>query len=120
MPTLMSLHSWNEIASEQMNPLVSRKVRHTDRLTISRLELKQGAVVPEHHHENEQVSMVESGCLRFILGAEETLVAAGQLFTIPSNVPHSVIALEDSIAVDVFTPRREDWIRGDDAYLRGR
>jgi len=29
-----------------------------------------------------------------------------------------VEALEDSLAVDLFSPPREDWIRGDDAYLR--
>jgi quercetin dioxygenase-like cupin family protein len=38
---------------------------------------------------------------------------------IPGNVPHRVEALEDSVVFDVFAPRREDWIRGDDAYLRG-
>lgn len=102
-----------------MNALVSRKVLHTGLLTIARLELKCGAVVPEHHHENEQVSMVESGSLRFVLEGKEVVVGAGRMLTIPPNAPHSVFALEDSVAIDVFTPRREDWIRGDDAYLRG-
>jgi len=37
---------------------------------------------------------------------------------IPPHVPHSAQALEDSVAVDLFSPIREDWIRGDDAYLR--
>ncbi len=115
----MSLHTWTAIPAERMNALVERKVIHTPLLTIARLDLKQGAVVPEHHHENEQVSMVESGALRFVLGGEEIQVNAGQMLTIPSQVPHSVVALVDSVAVDVFTPRREDWIRGDDAYLRG-
>lgn len=116
----MSLHAWNEIEPEQMNPLVSRKVRHTERLTIARLELKRGAVVPEHHHESEQVSMVQAGSLRFHMDGKEIVVSAGQLLAIPSHALHSVVALEDSVAVDIFTPRREDWIRGDDAYLRGR
>ena len=116
----MSRHSWAEIGLEQMNPLVGRKVVHASRLTIARLELKEGASVPEHHHENEQVSLVESGRLRFVLAGEEIEVGAGELLAIPPNAPHSVVALEDSVAVDVFTPLREDWIRGDDAYLRGK
>ena len=37
---------------------------------------------------------------------------------IPPGIPHMVEALEDSVATDVFAPVREDWIRGDDAYLR--
>ena len=42
------------------------------------------------------------------------------MVAIPPNAPHLVEALEDSLATDLFSPIREDWIRGDDAYLRGR
>jgi quercetin dioxygenase-like cupin family protein len=45
-------------------------------------------------------------------------LGAGQSVTIPPDVPHSVVAIEDTVVVDVFAPRRDDWIRGDDAYLR--
>jgi len=37
---------------------------------------------------------------------------------IPSNVPHRVVALEDSLALDVFSPVRVDWLTGKDDYLR--
>jgi hypothetical protein len=40
------------------------------------------------------------------------------MLQITPDVPHSVEALADSLAVDLFSPAREDWIRGDDAYLR--
>jgi quercetin dioxygenase-like cupin family protein len=93
-------------------------VAHTENLTIARLHIAKDAVVPEHHHVNEQVATVERGALRFTIGGEEVVVGAGQSVAIPSNVPHSVTALEDTTVVDVFSPRREDWIRGDDAYLR--
>lgn len=116
----MPLHVWDQIPVEQMNPLVTRQAMHSGHMTVARLSLKAGAVVPEHHHQNEQISMVVEGRLRFVLGGLPTLVTGGQMLEIPPNVPHSVEALEDSVAVDLFTPRREDWIRGDDAYLRGR
>jgi quercetin dioxygenase-like cupin family protein len=61
--------------------------------------------------------MVEQGALRFVLAGVETVVRAGQVLQIPPHVPHSAEALEDCIAVDLFSPPREDWIRGDDAYL---
>lgn len=114
----MTLHDWSGITAEQLNPLVSRKCIHTDRMTIARLYLKAGAVVPEHRHENEQVSTVVSGRLTFKLDGREIVVSAGESLQIPSNVPHSVVAEEDSEALDLFAPCREDWIRGDDAYLR--
>lgn len=114
----MHTYRWESLPEEQLNPLLSRQAIHTPALTIARLILKASAVVPTHHHTNEQVSMVEKGALRFTLGSEERIVRAGGMIAIPPDVPHSVMALEDSIAVDVFTPRREDWMRGDDAYLR--
>jgi len=114
----VKLYSWNEIAEEHLNPLLGRRVVHTDRLTIARLNLKQGCVVPSHWHENEQVCTVEEGRLQFVYPAGAIEVGAGESLEIPSGVPHEVIALEDSVALDIFAPRREDWIRGDDAYLR--
>jgi len=40
------------------------------------------------------------------------------ILLIPANVPHKAVALEDTVDIDFFAPRREDWIRKDDAYLR--
>lgn len=88
-------------------------------MTVSRLYLKTGAVVPEHYHENEQLSMIMAGRLKFLMNGQEIVVTAGQILQIPSNVPHRVEAMEDSEAIDLFAPVREDWRRGDDAYLRG-
>lgn len=114
----MDQYTWSQIDEEQLNPLVSRRVIHTEKLTIARLLLRKGAVVPLHDHENEQVTMMESGSLRFVIAGEETIVRGGEALRIPPHAPHMVEALEDSVAVDVFTPRREDWLRGEDAYLR--
>jgi quercetin dioxygenase-like cupin family protein len=67
----------------------------------------------------EQIATVEKGAMKFLTDGGEQIVCAGQSIAIPPHVPHSVEALEDSAVVDVFSPAREDWIRGDDAYLRG-
>jgi len=114
----MPTYNWNEIPREQMNSLVVRQMIHGERITLARLTLAKGALVPLHFHVNEQISTVESGRLEFVLDGQQVLIGAGQSLVIPPNVPHSVKALEDSVAIDVFSPVREDWIRGDDAYLR--
>jgi quercetin dioxygenase-like cupin family protein len=116
----MNLHRWTDTAPEKMNDLVTRQVLHCDRMTIARLELKKGAFVPLHSHPNEQVSMIIAGALRFEIGGEQVVVRPGEMLRIPADVPHSALALEDSVAVDLFSPVREDWVRGEDAYLRGR
>jgi quercetin dioxygenase-like cupin family protein len=114
----MKLHRWSEIPIEELNPLVTRQVIHSDQMTISRLNLKKGAVVPRHSHVNEQITNVESGRLRFVFDDGDRIVEVAESLQIPSNVPHRVEAIEDSVALDLFSPVREDWVRGDDAYLR--
>ena len=114
----MKHYSWDEVTFEQMNPLFGRRVVHGEHLTLARVELKKGCQVPLHHHENEQISHVLEGSLRFEIGGEEKVVRAGELVQIPPNVPHLAEALEDAVCLDIFNPIREDWLRGDDAYLR--
>jgi quercetin dioxygenase-like cupin family protein len=112
-------YNWTQVPEEQLNAAISRQMIHGETMTVARLRLRKGAVVPLHHHVNEQISMVEHGKLRFVIGGEERIVSGGEALTIPDNAPHLVEALEDSLATDLFCPVREDWIRGDDAYLRG-
>ena len=114
----MQHYNWNLVEEEALNPLVGRKMIHGRTMTVAHIRLRKGAVVPTHSHPNEQVSMVESGALRFIISGEERVLRGGDTVLIPPDAPHMVEALEDSLAVDVFSPPREDWIRGDDAYLR--
>ena len=114
----MELYNWEKLPAEQMNALVVRKVIHSAQMTIARLQIGKDAVVPEHHHVNEQIANVETGALLFRIGGVDQVVGAGESLVIPPNVPHAVVALEDTTVTDIFTPRREDWIAGDDAYLR--
>ena len=114
----MNVHRWNEEPVEEMNPTIGRQLIHTDRMTVARLILKKGAYVPTHQHENEQIVNVLEGSLRFEIEGEVHVVGAGETLVLPGNVPHDATVLEDSVVLDVFAPVREDWVRGDDAYLR--
>lgn len=114
----MKTHSWNSIPVEQMNPAFARQVIHSERMTIARVTLVKGSAVPRHSHENEQVCVLEKGRLKFISDSAELIISAGEAIQIPPNEPHSVEALDDSVAYDLFSPVRTDWLRGDDSYLR--
>ena len=87
-------------------------------MTVARLEIAKGAVVPLHRHVNEQITLMLEGKLRFVIDGVESIVSAGGVMVIPPNAPHLVEALEDSAVFDLFSPIRSDWITGDDAYLR--
>jgi quercetin dioxygenase-like cupin family protein len=110
--------SWKTMEIEQLNDKLSRQMISGENATISQLLLKKGAAVPRHSHMNEQYSWILSGALKFVFDDREILVGEGEILLIPANVAHSAVALEDTVDVDIFAPRREDWIRKDDSYLR--
>jgi quercetin dioxygenase-like cupin family protein len=107
----MTHYEWNQVKPEQLNPLITRKAIHSGSMTVARLELLKDAVVAEHSHHNEQITMVEKGALKFAIDGGHKVVRGGETLVIPSNVPHSVIALEDTVVFDVFAPSRDDWPR---------
>ena len=115
-------YRWDEMPRETVSPLIDRRLITGDRMMLAHVYLKQGCVVPKHSHENEQLTYILEGALRFWIGEDESetvLVRAGEVLHIPSNVPHKAEALEDTLDVDVFSPPRADWFDGSDAYLRG-
>ena len=118
----LSHTNWDDIPIEQLNPLIGRQFLVGTNVMIARILLKQGAVVPLHYHHNEQISNILEGTLRFILktetGDKEITVRSGEVLCIPPNLPHEAHALEDTVALDIFNPPRQDWIDRDDAYLR--
>lgn len=113
---------WDEIPAEKMRGGITRKLVTGERMMIAHVHLQKGDEVPQHHHENEQLTYILSGALKFWFGEkgdQELVVRAGEVIVIPSNLPHRALALEDTLDVDVFCPPRQDWLTGTDAYLRG-
>ena len=115
--------AWSAIPPEQLNPLLSRQFVTGSQAMLSRIQLTKGCIVPRHAHPNEQIVFILSGILRFTVGeegAEKHVYDAhgGETLVIPGNVPHMAEALEDTDNLDIFAPPRQDWISGNDAYLR--
>jgi quercetin dioxygenase-like cupin family protein len=115
------LYRWDDLPKEMLKPDLGRRLISTDRMMIAHVYLDEGCVVPLHSHENEQLTYILEGVLRFFLGedaSEVVDVRAGEVLHIPSNVPHRAEALEQTLDVDIFCPPRADWLEGTDAYLR--
>jgi quercetin dioxygenase-like cupin family protein len=110
---------WNDVAREMVNPLFDRQIVVGNQIMVARILLKKGAVIPPHSHLNEQISLVESGAIQFAIEGREVTLREGELLCIPSDVPHSAVALEDFTGFDIFTPPRADWLAKTDHYLRG-
>ena len=114
-------YRWEEIPRETLKADLGRRVIAGERIMLAHVYLDKGCIVPQHSHENEQLTYILEGKLRFWLGEDESTVvdvAAGEVLHIPPNLPHKAEALETTLDVDVFSPPRQDWLDGSDAYLR--
>src|SRR6266566_7721858 len=106
-PRTVTHHRWTDIPEEPLSDLLSRKLITGDRMMLAHVYLKKGVEVPRHSHENEQITYILEGALQFRLGEKgerELIVRAGEVLVIPSYLPHSAVALEDTLDVDVFNP----------------
>jgi len=109
---------WKDVDVEQLNPLFQRQMVVGDQIMVARIRLAKGSHVPLHSHHNEQVTYILEGALKFAIDGREIVVRAGEVLTIPSNLPHEAWAVEDTLDLDVFTPPRADWLAKTDSYLR--
>ncbi len=124
--SLVRHEKWDEIPRETVTSDIARRLFTGERMMLAQVYLDEGSIVPKHSHENEQLTWIVEGALRFFIGDEgsdgyeELVVSAGEVLYIPSNVPHKAEALEDTFDVDVFSPPRQDWLDGTDSYFHDR
>ena len=118
----VTFYRWHDMPKEKVSDTLDRRLITGDRMMISHVYLKKGSIVPRHSHENEQITYILEGGLRFWIGPDEAQVIdvmAGEVLHIPSMVQHKAEALEDTLDLDVFSPPREDWLNKTVDYLRG-
>ena len=95
----------------EMLPGIARKtLAYSESMMVCEVRLAKGAVLPSHHHIHEQSSNIISGSVRYTVGDEERIVSAGDSVMIAADVPHAVVALEDTLVIDVFSPLRPEYI----------
>jgi quercetin dioxygenase-like cupin family protein len=114
--------AWDEVPLEIVNPSMQRRIITGERMTVARIWFKDGFRVPQHSHVHEQVTQVIAGRMRFWFGADRSEVldlGPGEVVVIPSDLPHEALCIGDVEEMDMWSPRRDDWLNGTDAYLRG-
>jgi quercetin dioxygenase-like cupin family protein len=117
------LYDWNDVRQDRMRGSIKRRFISTERMTVGQIVLEEGDTVPRHSHDNEQLTYVISGALKFWFGdgdEQELVVKAGSMVVIPAGLPHRALALEHTFELDLFNPPRADWQTGSDAYFRDR
>ncbi|MFT3935537.1 MAG: cupin domain-containing protein [Chitinophagaceae bacterium] len=97
------------IPTRELRPGFFGKFIPGEKSTVTIWEIKKGSVLETHQHEHEQITLVQSGELQMTIGDTNYLFTAGMTHVIPSNTPHSAIALTDVAVIDFFSPARDDY-----------
>jgi quercetin dioxygenase-like cupin family protein len=114
-------YRWDDMPKERVTDVLQRRLITGKQMMLAHVYLDKGCIVPKHSHENEQITYILEGALKFWIGEDESkevIVRAGEVLVIPSHVLHKAEALEDTLDVDIFSPPRADWLNKTDDYLR--
>ena len=112
---------WNppEMKARPLAPGVSANIAWGKKLMLSLVILEPNAAVPEHSHPHEQMGMLVSGTMQLVVSGKPSLLSGNEMYLVPGGVPHSAKAgPEGAVALDSFSPPREDYKRGRPASRR--
>ncbi len=93
-----------------LEKILRKTLAYGEKTLMTEFRLEKGAVLPEHSHPHEQTGYLVSGRLDLTIGAETQRVEPGGSWCIPGKVGHSAVAMEDCVAIEVFSPVREDYL----------
>lgn len=103
--------NWDSVPIERIGDGIERQMIVGEQLMICRLRFEPYVDTPAHEHPHEQITIVERGRVRFVVGDEERIAQAGDVLHFPSGCWHGATMLDEEVVlVDIFTPLREDFL----------
>ena len=100
----------NDNYSEALPGILRKTLVYGEQTLLAEFRLQAGRILPLHAHLYEQTGYLVAGRLRFTIGAERFEAGPGDSWCVPANVPHAAEVLEDAVAIEVFSPLREDYL----------
>jgi len=101
-----------DVTREEVNEGIARKIlAAAGKVMAVEVYFTKGAVGALHAHPHEQISYVIKGSFEAAIGDEKTVINVGDTYYVPPDAVHGVVALEEGILLDIFTPQREDFLR---------
>lgn len=95
---------------QALDKITRKTLVHGARTLMTEFRLEKGALLPKHSHPHEQTGYLVSGRMDLMIGTDAHRVSAGDSWCIPGDVEHSAAASEDSVAIEVFSPVRADYL----------
>ena len=103
---------WDNIPIEHIGEGITRQMAYGDALMICRLTFRPGTITTAHRHVHEQMTIVEKGRVRFVIGEVEKVFGPGEILLFPSGFWHGATILDEEVVLlDIFSPRREDFLK---------
>ena len=110
--------NWATIPRGRLGDGIVRQMVYGETLMICRLTLAPGTITAAHDHVHEQMTIVEKGRVRFVLGSEEKVFGPGDVLLFPSGFWHGATMLDEEVVlVDIFSPIRREFLNAADAEV---
>lgn len=90
--------------------MTRRILAYDDSLMAVEVGFETGSVGALHTHPHTQMSYVLSGSFRYTVEEESVILNPGDSIVVPSGLPHGTLCLEKGTLLDVFTPKRDDFL----------
>jgi quercetin dioxygenase-like cupin family protein len=113
----MNFYDLNKLENDEVSTSYFRKAVYGESLTVAKVEVKEGERTQPHSHDTEEVIFVLKGCWLFHLPDGDVVLKENQMLCIPADIEHSSEVLEDTIALDICSKHRPDWLSGQDKIL---
>jgi quercetin dioxygenase-like cupin family protein len=102
----------SDVDLETMSKGIQRKIlARGGKIMSVEVHFRKDAIADLHTHPHEQIGYIIKGSLELEIESKKRIIREGDSFYVGSNIPHGVIALEETTVLDVFTPQREDFLR---------
>lgn len=99
-----------DVTPVEMLPGIRRRtLAHGERLMVTQFLISRGTELPRHSHPHEQISYILSGELEMRVGGQSYHLQPGESLLLPGGMAHSALALQDVVAIDTFSPPREEY-----------
>ncbi|MEL6637268.1 MAG: cupin domain-containing protein [Bacteroidota bacterium] len=101
----------DEQSWEIVDPLLRRQIHgYDDKIMLVVADFKTGGIGQLHQHHHSQVTYVQSGAFEMTIGEEVKLIKAGDSYYVPPMVMHGCTCLQAGRLIDVFSPKRDDFL----------
>ena len=113
----MKFYDLDKLENDEVNKSYLRKAVYGESLTVAKVEVKEGETTQPHAHDTEEVIFVLKGAWLFHLPEGDVVLRENQMLCIPAGVEHSSEVVEDTVALDICSKHRPDWLSGQDKVL---